>query len=162
MALLVLPMSVFQLASASLDAVTFALSALVAALFLRGMDRDRAFNTPMHAALAVAILLLATSRIVYVSLGSLLLTMSWRRQLWRFVISALVVGVLSLCWFGYALKNVQELNAHVWGSSDLSSTAIAMLYLRSPRSLAAVFWRTLSDGNLLLWHWRSFIGILGW
>lgn len=162
MALLILPMSVFQLASASLDAVTFALSALVAALFLRGMNKDRAFNTSMHAALALVILLLATSRIVYVSLVLLLFTISWRRRSWPFAISGLVVVVLSLSWFGYVLKNVHELDAHVWGGSGLSSTAIAMFYLRSPGSLAAVFWRTLSDSNLLLWHWRSFVGILGW
>jgi uncharacterized membrane protein len=157
MALFVLPMSMFQFASASMDAVTFALTAFAAALFIRGMDRARTFDTYMHCSLAGAILLLATSRIAYVSLIIFLLIIYWRRRSWQFLASSFLVSIASMTWILLALKYV-----HGQAAAAISSTQIAEYYSHNPLSLAAVFWRTLTNADLLMFYWSSFVGILGW
>ena len=162
-ALFVMPMCIFQLASASLDPVTFALAALVGALFLRGMNRDQTFESVEQAALAFSVLLLAISRIVYVVLIVLLFAISWRRRSLKLLASSLTVALLSTSWIMFVLQNVHELGAHLFfGPSNISSIEIAKFYLYNPLSLVAVFARTFSDGYLLGWHWRSFVGILAW
>lgn len=55
MALFVLPMSLLQLGSASLDAVTFSTAALLAALFRSGCDETLSCSLSMHAVLNVCL-----------------------------------------------------------------------------------------------------------
>jgi uncharacterized membrane protein len=49
-----------------------------------------------------------------------------------------------------------------WEFVDASSAEIALYYLHNPHNLVAVFWRTLTNVDILAFSWRSFVGILGW
>ena len=57
------PMSLFQLGSASLDSVSFAMCVLAASLYMRGGDNRYSFNQPMLYALTACVFALATSRL---------------------------------------------------------------------------------------------------
>jgi len=159
LALFIMPMCLFQLSSASLDAVSFAVTVLAACLFQRASDRKLAFSTRMHVGLAACFFLLATSRIIYVALIPLLLVLYLVRRSLTYIVSFVVILGLSSTWIVFALMTVHGQGAIV---QETSSSDIIKYYLARPSTFLRVVFATFTDSDTLHFCWNSFVGILGW
>jgi uncharacterized membrane protein len=149
-------MTLFQMSSASLDSVSYAACALVAALFMRGCDKGFEFTKAMHAALIICLFALATSRqnlFVFTLLPALLYRTRRSRV---YLISSAVLFSVSLAWALYAFENVHGLR-----TSELPTAEITAYRLTHLGSSIGILFATLLDAGSLRFYWCSFVGILG-
>jgi uncharacterized membrane protein len=153
LALFVMPMTLFQLGSSSLDSVTFGTCALTASLFARGTDLRFSFDFRMHAALVLGVFSLATSRVSLIPLTLLPAVLYTCRRSHSYLFSSAVSIGLSLAWIVFARMTVQGM------PSNLDA---ARAYLTNPMSFFQIFLNTLSNRELLKDYWAMFIGVLGW
>lgn len=154
--LLILPMSLFQFCSASLDAFTTALTVLCIALFMRACNTNFAFHRWMSYLLAGCILVLTTSRMHLLPLLILpLFVWSIRRDrvfLWQF----LAVTVLSLAWLVVSIKSTYINRI----ASEFSTSQVIAFYAKHPSTMVDGLYNTLT--TYAEFYRNSFIGILGW
>jgi hypothetical protein len=157
-ALLLLPMSVFQFSSASLDGVSTALAVLSVAIFLRiANDREKT-NSYHFYALASSVVLLATTRIHAVPLLALvgMASIYDRKKKFYYVFVAAVLFVLA--WTIIAVKTTVGFSSIV----GAPTSGVAYFYAKNPLAFFKVFIATLSDVNLVKFYRESFLGVLGW
>ena len=156
--LLLLPMSLFQFGSASLDGIAAALAILVISIFLSSYRSVSSIN-PRHLWIALLIwLLLASSRQQMFPMCLLLLVAGYKQKRYAYIASV-VVGVLAVIgWRVLMLKTVVD------GRVALGATSgqIILFYFQNPIELFAVMVRTLSSPDVLRGYFSSFIGLLGW
>ena len=156
LAVFVTPMTLFQLGSASLDSVTFGLSALTGALFMRGANAKFSFSTNMHLAFIVCLFSLAASRIALFALTPLPVVLYTTRKSRSYLIASSVVICLSSAWTIYALETVKGVLPR-----ELTTIEIIQYYLFRPASFVHVFINTITNGSVLEGYWRMFVGVLG-
>lgn len=156
-ALFAIPMTMFQLGCASLDAITFGMCALTAALFKRGSDVGYSFDARMHLTLFICVLFLATARINLIALTLLPAVLYPMRGSRSYLISSATSLGLSFAWIVFALITVKGMP-----SRELSTIEVANYYLTHPGSLLRIFLNTLGDAEILKSYWAMFIGVLGW
>lgn len=137
LALFLLPVCLFQLGSASLDAMLLSTTALAASLFLRGYRREAPFGATLQMALAASLIVLVTSQVLYLALTPLLLVLQNVRRSAAYGISFAVVLGLSVAWLLFALKG----------------------HGQGPIAQEVSFF---SDALTVRGHWQMFIGVLGW
>ena len=158
LALLFLPMSLFQWASPTIDGLSLALAVWCAALFLHLMAQPQRGSIGKLLALSFGLLLLATCRIhllpMIVLLG--LLALQWRW--WQAWLAMAVVLTLSLGW----TLTVVGASYVARGTTAIGTGGAILHYLQHPGDFWGALGRTLSDADQLAFYWRSFIGILGW
>jgi uncharacterized membrane protein len=156
--LLILPMSVFQIVSASIDGLTTALSILCVSLFMRGMNKECEFPRWMPYVLAIVIFIIATSRIHLLPfIGFLFFIYLVRRcnvSLW----ASVVVAVLSVAWLIIAVKTTSDLRIE----RAFTTSYVIGYYLMHPSVFFQVLVATISDANLVNFYKESFVGLLGW
>ena len=152
------PMTLFQLGSASLDAVTFGMSALTASLFMRGSDIRFSFDSPMQVALLVCVLSLATSRINLIPLTLLPAALYPVRRSRLYLISSAISLCLSLAWIAFTLMTIKG----AMPTRELSTIDTAKYYLTNPGSLFQIFFDTFRNGDILKSYWAMFVGVLGY
>ena len=158
MALLILPMSIFQFASATIDGLSMALTVLCVSIFLR-IARDRlAAPAWMVPALAVALVVLIGSRI-HMLPALLLLAMACfyvrRKTTYAlFVLSVLVIGA----WLMHAMGTTVDKRVLV----GASVSEVGLHYLKHPFAFLQVLQATLRRSDLVSFYQQSFIGVLGW
>jgi uncharacterized membrane protein len=147
LSLLALPMTVFQMVSATLDGTTTALAILCLSLFMRACDRSMAYPRWMSWLLGAALLLLVNSRTHLLPLLALPLVIYFFRK--RALDLALCAGltVAALAW-------------RVARSSSLGE--IVGYYLGRPLAFPSVLWATLMDSETRQMYQQTFIGKLGW
>lgn len=157
-ALLVLPMTLYQFASASLDGIATALAVLALSIFLRiASDKTRA-RAWMHPALALTLAVLITSRIHALPFLGLLVA-AWRytpntRTLIWLIASSLFIAL----WTALAMKTTVDLRVLV---SAPTSTILGH-YLQHPLEFLNLVGATLAHPHLGPLYVRSFMGVLGW
>ena len=150
------PMTLFQLGSATLDPVTFGTCALTSALFLRGSDPQRSFDTRLHLALALCVFSLATSRIAMLPLTLLPATLYKLRRSRVYLLTSAASFCLSICWILFAFVSVKGMP-----SRAVSTLDTAKHYLEHPTSLFRIVLHTFWNGDVMQWYWSMFIGLLG-
>lgn len=157
-ALLLLPMSVFQWVMPTLDGVTTSLAVLALSLFARRMmDRERPPASEQWL-LAGILFLLATTRVHVFPLLLLPFVLAWRQRSWRDTVPALVATVAALAWTMYALLTTVDARvtrAHGTGT-------VVNYYVLRPWEFLRVAFASATDDNLSGFYARSFIGQLGW
>jgi uncharacterized membrane protein len=156
--LLILPMSVFQFSSASLDAFTTALTVLCAALFMRAAIARYALRPWMRYALSAAILILATSRLHLLPVLVLPLLAYRVRRDKALLRHCLVTAALALLWLAVVVQGSYVNRT----GTDLSTAQIIAYYLTNPAAVVSAIVSTLLDENYRIFYRLSFIGILGW
>ncbi|MGQ0801620.1 MAG: DUF2142 domain-containing protein [Pseudomarimonas sp.] len=156
--LLVLPMSLFQAVSSSIDGVCTGLAVLALALASRGIYRQHTYPEWMAWALALVLLLLTTSRIHLLPMLGLFLPIFWQRRRPTDLFLLLMVGGLSVGWILLALARVVDPDA----ANSLSNSHVLLSYLQQPQTFGRLLIATLSDESLRLFYWQSFVGVLGW
>jgi uncharacterized membrane protein len=156
--LLTLPMTIFQLVSASLDGTTTAIGILCISLFMRATDKTLDYPGWISWLLPISLLLLVTSRAHLLPLvGMPLATFFFRRRLLDLLLF-LLLATASLIWLYVALQSTVDLRierAH-------TTSYIISYYLKNPPALLTVIWSTLMDFEIRQFYQKSFIGILGW
>lgn len=157
LALFAMPMVIFQLGAASLDGVSFALSALAGALYARTVERPILHSPLTHAALVISLTLLAVSRTHLVGMVWTPLTLHLTHRRTMYATWTGISVILSVMWIFYITFTVRGFQ-----SQDMAPFEILLYYLSRPDELYSVIISTLTNGPLLSSYWRMFIGILGW
>ena len=155
--LLVLPMSLFQLASSSIDALSYGVATLALCLFMKMHEmRD---EVPEHYfwGLAALIFLLGTARLHMLPLLSLLpcaYLFTHRKRHLAIAVGA-TIGVL-----GWTLVTAL-LTADARIAQGASKGAIVLYYALTPSNFVRVLGKTLGSVDIIDFYYRSFIGDLG-
>jgi uncharacterized membrane protein len=156
--LIAIPMSLFQLSSASLDGISTALAIFIIALFLR-IAKEKGNAAPwLVYALAISITVLTTSRIHAAPVLLLLAACYWytndRKALYLLGSSTLFFAI----WTAVAIKTTVDLR--ITTSAPVSE--VVAFYLKHPLQFFKVLYASLSDDSLQDFYKKSFLGILGW
>ena len=160
LAVFAMPMTMFQMGSASLDSVSYGISVLAASLYMRGADTQRTFSIGMHLALCAAIFLLVTSRDNLIPLTILPAFLYRIRGSRSFLWSSSTVFVSCLAWIIYTLTTVMDASSTCGRSATTSF--VARYYITHVYSFFKVVYDTASNSRIMTFYWNSFIGILGW
>lgn len=157
-ALLVLPMSLFQMSSASIDGISTALAIFSVSVFLR-MAMDRRDAAPwLFYALAASVALLATSRIHLVSLLLLVLYICVQRKRPRFFLACGLVVAFVIGWTVIAMLHTVDTRVLL----GATPSDIFVYYLKNPVAFFRILFETLTSAERLRFYSQSFFGILGW
>lgn len=156
--LLVMPMSVYQFASASLDGVAIALALLVISLFVRIAREREATSNRLLYMLAASLVILASSRIHTLPMLLLLVAgfFHTRNRIALYLFAGSTVLVLS--WTLLAIVNTVDLRV----VTSHSTASVVLYYLQHPLRFLEVLANTLTNGFNPNFYFMSFIGILGW
>jgi uncharacterized membrane protein len=156
--LLVLPMSLFQSASCSMDALTYAVATLVLCLFMKVREMGAEAPERYFLGLAALLFVLGTTRLHMFPLLSLLPGAYYftRRRRHLVVSFCVVAGVIA--WTLAAAIMTTDTRI-VQGASK---GAIALYYVLSPASFLGVLGNTLATADITNFYYQSFLGNLGW
>ena len=154
--LLALPMTLFQLSSATLDAVSYALTLLALACFLHASRARVATRPGVPIAFSVAVFIVITCRVHLFPLVLLFVPL-WRMTGRRAVAWAgLAVCALGLAWTAWAMHATVDTRVTVGAPPD----TILLHYLANPGALPAVLADTLAKYRGI--YVDTFLGRLGW
>ena len=158
LALLAMPMSIFQLSSTSLDGIATALSVLFISIFLKILRDPLGSNRKLFWVALASFGLLASSRLQLLPFFLVFLVLFARDKNKAQLIASFAVLFLVCIWVLVAGKYTVDHRV----PSDIGSSEVALFYIRHPLSLFHVIWSTLTDRVTLLGYFSSFFGILGW
>jgi uncharacterized membrane protein len=157
-ALLMLPMSLFQAISPVLDGLTVSLSLLCFGLFFRslqGTDEDRLSRA---IALALGLFVLVTTRVQLLPMLALPFLLAWRHRRPRQAILGAAAIALSATWLIVAVRATIDTRV----TRTITTIDAIAYYLSHPDRLVGVLWSTVNDPNLQAFYGQSFIGVIGW
>ena len=158
LALLSLPMALFQMASASLDGPANALAVLLISVFLRILPNASTVSKYWFGLWCLGLWVLVTCRPHLLPMMALPFLVSVQtRNKGQAVLGALTL-VAAIAWFWIAVHATADPRAQL----GQSTSELMRSYLMHPDAFIAVLWRTVADGNNMEFYWKSFIGILGW
>lgn len=156
--LLMLPMSLFQLLSPTLDGVTSALAIFCFSLFLAALDTRQRHASRMATTLSLGVALLVASRNQLAPLLLLPLFLAWRHKSARHLAGGLTAAAAVVGWTLYAMQASNDQRVvRLVSSSDL-----LLHYLGNPAEFFQITVNTLANPELVRFYQQSFIGILGW
>lgn len=157
-AILLLPMSLFQLVSPTVDGLTTSLAVLTVSQFLASIDPGRKHSPVLSWGLAICIFVLATSRTHLLPLLALPFYLAWRRQSRRDFYLGCAIAVATLAWILFALQTTNDprvVRSH-------TTTQLLMQYAADPWAYFKIVAASVGDAELFSFYQQSFIGILGW
>ena len=159
LALLALPMSLFQMASAALDGFSTSMAVLAISLYQALPETQPRKQLLLHLSLVCSILVVVPARL---HLWPLLILpcLSARnlKQTWASFISLACLSTV-LNWVAQVSRTTVDLRRAEL-STDTVQTAIHSL--SHPGELIALIMRTITNHELQSFYFRSFIGVLGW
>ncbi|MEW9586288.1 DUF2142 domain-containing protein [Paraburkholderia sp. DGU8] len=156
--LLALPMTMFQISSASADGMSFAWTVLAGSLFRVGMQRDEVFSAWKGALLILSAFMLVTSRPQMAGVLVLPSAVFLVRNDKRALVASVVSSVAAVGWVGYAMSS----NVDFRLTRSVTSKQAVEFYAHHPSDLVGITWRTVTDHAVIRDYWREFVGILGW
>jgi len=156
--LLLIPMTMFQMASASLDGISTAISILALSLFMRiAVDKEKSKPWFLYA-LCLCVILVATTRTHLLTMIFLVFATFLYTKNKRSLIAGFVVTTFVALWTIYSLTGVVDKRV----IRDVSTSSIISYYAQDPISLLRVIIQTLKNSDNLRFYAESFVGILGW
>ncbi len=154
--LLALPMTLFQLSSATLDPVAYALTLLALACFLHASRARAATRPAVLVAFSVAVLIVITCRVHLFPLVLLFLPL-WRMTGRRAVLWAgLAVCALGLAWTLWAMHATVDTRVVIGARPG----TVLLYYLTNPGTLPPLIGDTLTKYQAT--YVETFLGRLGW
>lgn len=158
-AILSMPLMLFQLVATSQDGFAIALVVLAGSLFLRLTITKHPFNSTCFYVLCGSILLLTTSRINLVPMLILPFVANYiaSKSIKYYLVSAGIVS-LSVAWILYALATTVDNRIE----TGASTAEILIYYAKNPFAFIGVLINTLQDSRTVHFYVGSFIGVLGW
>jgi len=161
LALLALPMTVFQFVSASIDGTATAIGILCISLFMRAADRKLDYPAWAPWLLAISLLLLVTSRAHLLPLVGMPLAAFFFRKKRTDLLIFPALAILSVIWLYVALHYTADLR-DIRPEKTYTVSHIILYYLKNPLAFFTVIWSTVMDPEIRKFYQMSFIGILGW
>lgn len=158
LATLLLPMSLFQLLSPTLDGLTTSLGLLTISLFLRKTAARGSGLWASSVLLAACVFVLVSSRTHLLPLLLLPFFVAWRQRSARDFYLAGIVTVGALAWVLFALQSTTDTLV----VRSQSSSQLLAHYAMHPAAFFQIVWASLSNPELANFYQQSFIGILGW
>lgn len=158
LALLSLPMAVYQFSTPSLDGVATAVAILAIAAFARIVQLREAAGVGSLVLLSVCVLLVASSRTHLLPMVLLIFATAVHGQGKRAWVAGALVTVLLLGWVGAVMYTNVDLRV----DTRLPTSQILMHYVLNPVSFLRVLYTTLTDPDMFLFYVESFAGVLGW
>jgi len=156
--LLVLPMSLFQFSSASLDGIATALSIFVISVFMRiKADREKS-NPYLFPLMLLAWVVLVSSRLQLFPMILLVTIAILYLRKTIYMIFVMLSAILVIGWQIVIMKSIVDGRVKLGASSG----EIISYYLYHPLKLVNVFFATLTDTDHLRGYFSSFFGLLGW
>ncbi|MFY9138713.1 DUF2142 domain-containing protein [Zwartia sp.] len=158
MALLVIPMSLFQLASASLDGIATAISIFLISAFLKITENKEQSAKWLFYTLMIAWLLLASSRVQQFSLILLVASCGYFMRKPRYFYLTILAALVVIIW------QIIAVSTSVDGRVKLGAptSVIVSWYLDNPLEFVVVLKTTLSSAETWRSYLSSFFGMLGW
>jgi uncharacterized membrane protein len=156
--LLVIPMSLFQFSSASLDGIATAIAILVISVFMR-ISQDRSNSSAMlFPVLMIGWLLIASSRLQLFPMVLLAVMAAFYigRPKYLWIVGAAATSILA--WQIVVMKTIVDGRVKL----GASSAEIVSFYLHNPMNLIEVFVATLTNAERMRGYFSSFFGLLGW
>lgn len=157
-ALLLIPMSVYQFASPSLDGVATAISILGIAAFARIVQLRERAGVGHLILLSVSVFLVASSRTHLLPMVLLIFAASCYGQGKRAVAAGAIVTLLLVGWVGAVMHTNVDLRV----DTGLPPSRILMHYMANPLSFLGVLYNTITDRDIFSFYVESFVGVLGW
>lgn len=156
--LLLIPMSLFQMASTSLDGISTALSILAISLFMKIAREKEDADPRLLVFLSMAVFLVAASRVHLAPLVGLIFFTYGRTKRKHTLLAGWAVSLLILVWVAIALSTTVDTRV----ITGLPTSRIIAYYLGHPWSFISVVYATLSIPDIRAFYQQSFLGILGW
>lgn len=157
-AIILLPMSVFQLVLPTIDGITMSLSVLVFSLFMRLANPAQRPAFVLTLGLVSSIFLLATSRMHLLPLLAMPFYLAWKHESRRDAVLGCLLTVGALAWVFFALQSGHDSRVvHTRTTGEL-----LMVYLTDPAAFFRMLFNTLNTPAVITFYQQSFIGILGW
>ncbi|EEE35778.1 hypothetical protein RKLH11_3379 [Rhodobacteraceae bacterium KLH11] len=157
-ALLFLPMTLFQAASASIDFLSTAIALLLMAQYISIMKENTNPSFWTLLGLSVLVFLLAGCRLHMAPLVLLPFTIGLRFRNAQAFSFSIILCLGIVLWYGFALSITRDMRVDL----GAPTSQIIRFYLFNPLQFPNVLWSTLSDGHSSLYYLHSFLGILGW
>ena len=157
-ALLVLPMSLFQFASASLDGMSTAVFILAVSCFSKIAIEKKLTPRYISYLLIICVILVTSSRAHAMPLFALIFASYFYTKDKRTLAVGLGSFIFVVGWLLFSIKLTKILT---FQEAPTAST-IVLYYLKDPLSLVKVLYRTITDHSLITFYLQSFAGILGW
>ena len=159
LALLTLPMSLFQMASAALDGFSTSMAVLAISLYQALPETQPRQRPILHLCLVCSILVVVPARLhLWPLLILLFLSARNLKSTWAWFTSLACLSTV-LIWVARVSRSTVDLR-RAQLSTDTVQTAIQ--FLSHPNELIALLVRTVTNQELLSFYGRSFIGVLGW
>lgn len=157
-ALLVIPMSLFQTASTSLDVVANGLTILSLSLFLRIAVNKNFYSKKLVLLLCLSIFLVGASRPQAFPLVLLIFYLSFNRKNTFLLICGIVTCLSILAWLGFSIPTIVDKRV------SLGAPMLTLIgyYCQHPLHLAQITYSTLADDFQRSVIIKSFMGLLGW
>ncbi len=157
LALLLLPMSIFQMASPSLDGMANATALLAISCFMRIAQEGQSSKPWLLVLLSLSVFAVASCRAQLLPLLLLIFVayIYTRQKAYLWVATSLTT--LILFWMSAALQGVS-----IAPAENPPTREIVIYYLLDPLALLRVMGNTLSLTWLMEFYGKSFLGILGW
>ncbi|HVZ46409.1 MAG TPA: DUF2142 domain-containing protein [Ramlibacter sp.] len=157
-ALLLLPMTVFQMVLPTLDGITTALAVLGLSLFMRRMLEPGEGPSWEPWVLAGCMFLVATTRAQVAPLIGLQVYLAWRRGSRAHAVAGILAVIATLVWTGYAITHTVDLRVR----RDHGTGELVRYYVEHPLEVVRLIGASLAQPDLARLYERSFIGVLGW
>lgn len=157
-AVMLLPMSLFQFASASIDGFSTAVAVLAISLFMRGAVATFCFERWMSWVLCACLFVVCTSRLHLLPMLAMPLVVWYTRRRMLDFLLFWGAAAVSLAWVFLAVKASYVARA----GAGLSTTEVIGYYATNPGDLVQAYWNTVSNPMYMDFYRRSLIGILGW
>lgn len=158
-ALLLVPMTVFQLMGAGMDGFSLALTIFAVSVFMRLARSGEERATIWSYVLILVIFVLATSRIQIASFVLMPFALALSRRRLLYVWQGLAVTTLVLVWLYVSIASNQDGGLQHAGYSHIE---IIKHYLSHPAELARIIYDTVSHPFNQNAYVQQFIGVLGW
>lgn len=157
-ALLVLPMSLFQFSTATIDGISTAVFILAISCFSRmAIDKQKS-KKYLSYILIGCVLIVTSSRAHALPLFALIFASYFYTRDRKALAASLACLVVVLSWLMLSIK----LTTNLTFQGAPSAATIAAYYIKDPIALARVLFHTLTDETLQTFYLQSFVGILGW
>ena len=157
-AILLLPMSMFQMLSPTIDGLTTALAVLTISLFITSTNPGHNQAKASSLALAFCVFLLATSRTHLIPFLAFPFYLAWMRKSRRDLYVGFVVSLATFGWVIFAMYSANDPRI----VRDHTTLQILSYYSINPKAFLEVIFSSLSDPVLFTFYQESFLGILGW
>jgi uncharacterized membrane protein len=168
-ALALTPMSLFEAASVSPDALVNGSAFLFAAVCLRLILATRAITRWEYTWLVVPVVIFALTKVVYLPLTALLILVPAKnfgssRKKWIFITAALMTGLLLAGLWNYRVRHIQEL-ALAKARAEVGSEITPRQQLKFITSNPTAYVRAILNSYVTTRGdhiEQEFIGVLGW